>query len=114
MPYANRADAVFQSTHSVGSGTESCAMSGLYTLISIHPLRGEWDKITDKDVHRIEISIHPLRGEWDPRRIKMANTFTISIHPLRGEWDWRKRQEIASYSISIHPLRGEWDKQLNA
>ncbi len=34
----------FQSTHSVGSGTSDCGSESNTEAISIHPLRGEWDK----------------------------------------------------------------------
>ena len=33
------------------------------------------------------ISIHPLRGEWDKRIAQILLYSKISIHPLRGEWD---------------------------
>ena len=35
---------VFQSTHSVGSGTRTVCYHGERCYISIHPLRGEWDE----------------------------------------------------------------------
>ena len=38
----------FQSTHSVGSGTGRGAAQGCPRTISIHPLRGEWDKCSRK------------------------------------------------------------------
>ena len=38
-------------------------------------------------IHTPEISIHPLRGEWDKERSEFAVADKISIHPLRGEWD---------------------------
>ena len=34
-------------------------------IISIHPLRGEWDADFNKEKDKNKISIHPLRGEWD-------------------------------------------------
>ena len=102
-------------------------------MISIHPLRGEWDCIQDDDVDKDDISIHPLRGEWDwhgvwkttyrsrfqsthsvgsgtYKKISYDNLPEISIHPLRGEWDGVKNNTAVGYlAISIHPLRGEWD-----
>ena len=82
------ADMQFQSTHSVGSGTGEPSTNAVGKMISIHPLRGEWDvpyglfaaQVTDfnpptpwgvgPSVHLLftpflQISIHPLRGEWD-------------------------------------------------
>ena len=78
---------VFQSTHSVGSGTVSFVGYTPISLISIHPLRGEWDVYFSNASLRILISIHPLRGEWDASVIPVRFEINISIHPLRGEWD---------------------------
>ena len=61
----------FQSTHSVGSGTRA----------------------NTKSCKRRIISIHPLRGEWDPRVTGFAIPPAISIHPLRGEWDSKTAQK---------------------
>ena len=33
------------------------------------------------------ISLHPLRGEWDRQHAIGHGGRMISIHPLRGEWD---------------------------
>ena len=56
------------------------------------------------------ISIHPLRGEWDRRRHHKQILCGISIHPLRGEWDCGDCKVFRQHGISIHPLRGEWDR----
>ena len=56
-------------------------------MISIHPLRGEWDTSTTFNSHFPGISIHPLRGEWDRTAALLPQIAVISIHPLRGEWD---------------------------
>ena len=56
---------LFQSTHSVGSGTLACLLRSLSRRISIHPLRGEWDSAKKFILDALQISIHPLRGEWD-------------------------------------------------
>ena len=55
----------FQSTHSVGSGTDLLEPFGVVLGISIHPLRGEWDLLMGEMYVATCISIHPLRGEWD-------------------------------------------------
>ena len=102
-------------------------------LISILPLRGEWDCQRWR-VHLLdfEISILPLRGEWDDQQRQHPCSIVISILPLRGEWDSRRYWSIACLyhfnpptpwgvgrpdpdpiepvrHISILPLRGEWD-----
>ena len=123
----------FQSTHSVGSGTDADAMHSTFTPISIHPLRGEWDQNVRTLTPEEGISIHPLRGEWDGVPTSDDSATNISIHPLRGERDaeqlrvpchWQSFQSTHSVGsgtlivhfplspiiISIHPLRGEWDK----
>ena len=79
---------IFQSTHSVGSGTQRPEGRADEGTISIHPLRGEWDLTADRPRGcRKKISIHPLRGEWDIYTWTAATVQKISIHPLRGEWD---------------------------
>ena len=40
-----------------------------------------------RQVNQGVISIHPLRGEWDEDIQGKQMTKAISIHPLRGEWD---------------------------
>ena len=55
------------------------------------------------------ISIHPLRREWDHKFPKKAKKKGISIHPLRREWDEKVRKRTCRIKISIHPLRREWD-----
>ena len=77
----------FQSTHSVGSGTGCPALNVSISIISIHPLRGEWDLPTVASGVAMPISIHPLRGEWDLSIRRYLFVFRISIHPLREEWD---------------------------
>ena len=56
---------IFQSTHSVWSGTTG--FSGFFSgaTISIHPLRVEWDDMLIEAFNATGISIHPLRVEWD-------------------------------------------------
>ena len=78
-------------------------------LISIHPLRGEWDSAVSQTLPTLAISIHPLRGEWDRCKDGKNKGKKISIHPLRGEWDLRCCYRFKIKAISIHPLRGEWD-----
>ena len=124
---------LFQSTHSVGSGTSASEQPVKVSAISIHPLRGEWDNWCKWSDKPINISIHPLRGEWDVALVFVissrsrfqsthsvgsgthnpcayaARKIDISIHPLRGEWDSATAKDDFILLISIHPLRGEWD-----
>ena len=53
----------------MGSGTKALFGCGFLISISIHPLRGEWDKATAHFCDTETISIHPLRGEWDPKKV---------------------------------------------
>ena len=99
----------FQSTHSVGSGTTDYFWLRKNDWISIHPLRGEWDPRLSTRHSALSISIHPLRGEWDSFRFLLQQHQQISIHPLRGEWDFKSKCHAVDIRISIHPLRGEWD-----
>ena len=75
----------------MGSGTYERGVKLPTTVISIHPLRGEWDL-----VHRVHT--RPLQnfnpptpwGVGRPRQAVFPRISAISIHPLRGEWDGRR------------------------
>ena len=98
---------LFQSTHSVWSGTLPAPALRHDESISIHPLRVEWDQraslLCEKDADfnpptpcgvgldgsrirdkRLDISIHPLRVEWDAnggyqalQRTKFQSTHSV-------------------------------------
>ena len=125
--------ASFQSTHSVGSGTVSSAMSSETAPFQSTHSVGSGTAPAQGFSRRGGISIHPLRGEWDRERSRASAFYRyISIHPLRGEWDVKKRDiadkmafqsthsvgsgtkhvvsKVVAPEISIHPLRGEWDR----
>ncbi len=129
---ANNEGKLFQSSHSVGSGTLSLLAVPRHDAISILPLRGEWDKysaqkiMADKDFNPPtpwgvgRLSLRPLRtrllfqsshsvgsGTTEFRNLQQSRQ--ISILPLRGEWDHAGRQNVGFPGISILPLRGEWD-----
>ena len=56
---------LFQSSHSARSGTGIEPSGYKVTLISILPLREEWDQSHRRYGCRSWISILPLREEWD-------------------------------------------------
>ena len=104
------ARALFQSTHSVGSGTLACLLRSLSRRISIHPLRGEWDSAKKFILDALQISIHPLRGEWDGRcqGVRTMQSRFQSTHSV-GSGTAAVVTVLTAQGISIHPLRGEWD-----
>ena len=57
------------------------------TLISIHSLRVEGDKMADWQGDPIKISIHSLRVEGDQKKRETTWRSSISIHSLRVEGD---------------------------
>ena len=71
----------FQSTHSVGSGTKVLGISKSTASISIHPLRGEWDKKAIEADGTELISIHPLRGEWDAPINVISSPYFTNFNP---------------------------------
>ena len=56
---------LFQSTHSMRSGTPMSDSGNLNGIISIHPLHAEWDTASGRHPVAKNISIHPLHAEWD-------------------------------------------------
>ena len=100
----------FQSTHSVGSGTDLWGTAFEPFFISIHPLRGEWDPRHPGTISKVGAfqSTHSVGSGTGHGEI-LLQVHHISIHPLRGEWDPQLCYNVVVQNISIHPLRGEWD-----
>ena len=104
-------EAVFQSTHSVGSGT---VCRDILTLRHNHfnPPTPWGVGLTSAVNTSAPVDFNPPTP-WGVGQLAGAFGCAlrfISIHPLRGEWDasalvLRRR----GLRISIHPLRGEWD-----
>ena len=127
--------AIFQSTHSVGSGTSRLCQKGYgyYGFQSTHSVGSGTDAFMS-DVALSEISIHPLRGEWDaplffsvskavhfnpptPWGVGLAYFGVNLIVPVFQSTHSVGSGTCSSYiithktQISIHPLRGEWDSK---
>ena len=77
----------FQSSHSARSGTQHSMALYRPLLISILPLREEWDRVKISTIPGYIISILPLREEWDFAKAERCWELYISILPLREEWD---------------------------
>ena len=85
------------------------------TLISIHALREESDRVAWHFAPwRLSISIHALREESDANWMQYRDFLLISIHALREESDLAKRERFFWSPISIHALREESDQILKS
>ena len=86
----------------------------LITLISIHALLAESDRLGLLGWLRTLISIHALLAESDARRASRQQPAGISIHALLAESDFSPKPKDKSNRISIHALLAESDAGTHA
>ncbi len=101
--------AVFQSTHSIRSATDTQCRTGKLRAISIHALHTECDAEHKEYEKWVEISIHALHTECDDFGSQTHFRQIISIHALHTECDDFGSQTHFRQIISIHALHTECD-----
>ena len=101
---------LFQSTHSVGSGTVFFRLLDLLSNYFNPPT--PWGVgLNHRTDNAPGLHFNPPTP-WGVGQSKNGSPHpltSISIHPLRGEWDCPISNRVPDNRISIHPLRGEWD-----